>query len=143
MEKTNLKQKLRAKLLKSMREWPPAIDYAMKVAKIDNMQVGEVRILIADVSDMFKFLIPHGLLVIIMPVRRCSEDEFEFYDSDMNLVGIVVQKFRTIYVYGDYLTMKQERWGTTQFIKDPVYYKTLEKVKEQFPDAVISRHEVV
>lgn len=139
IKKTN--NKLTRVFLKSMREWPPVLDYAMKVAKIQDMPNGSVKIICADAADLFKFLIPKGYLNVLIPVYRSNTDTWEFYDSNLEQIGKVVNQKRTIKVIGEYLMMDQDNWGTTQVVKDPVYLDTLEKVIEKWPEAIVSKHE--
>ena len=135
--------KMTRSFLKSMREWPPVLCYSMKVAKIQDMPIGSVRIICADASDMFKFLIPRGYLDILVPVYRCNKDIWDFYNSKMEFVGRVINQKRNIKIIGEFLLMNQEKWGTTQFVKDPVYHETLEKVCKRFPRALVSKHEIL
>ena len=138
---TNLKPV--RKFLKTLQDWPPVLDYAMKVAKIQDMKVKSIMLIVADAADLFKFLIPRGFLNVIVPVYREADNVWIFYNSDMEKIGKVVDNGKFLRVSGEDLMMKQEKWGTTRIVKNPVYAVTLDKVLEQFPNAVISRHEIV
>ncbi len=138
-KKTN--KKLTRCFLKSMREWPPVLNYSLKVANIQDMPVGSVKIICADAADLFQFLIPKGYLNVLIPVYRSSEDTWDFYDSELELIGRIVNQKRSFKVIGEYLMMDQNNWGTTQIVKDPVYLDTLEKVIEKWPEAIISKFE--
>ena len=139
-KKTNTK--LTRSFLKSMNNWPPVLSYAMKVAKIQDMPVESVRIICADAADLFQFLIPKGYLNVLIVVHRCDENMWEFFDSELDYVGRVINQHRNIKVIGEYLLMDQKRWGTTQIVKDPVYMDTLSKVIDKFPGAIITKHEI-
>ena len=130
------------KFLKNLQNWPPVLDYAMKVAKIQDMKTKSVMIIVADAAELFKFLIPRGILNVIIPVYREEENVWIFYNSDMEKIGKIVDLGKFIRVAGEDLMMSQEKWGTTRIVKNPHYSVTLDKVLEQFPGSVITRHEV-